>query len=39
MGRQKKRIETILHPKIIYYRIQKEMKKMNAQFWTQTKQI
>jgi hypothetical protein len=33
-----KGIETILPAKIIQYRIQKEMKKMDTQFQTPTKQ-
>jgi hypothetical protein len=31
-------MENILPPKITYYRIQREMKKMDTQFQTQTKQ-
>jgi hypothetical protein len=37
MGRRKW-METILLSKIIYYRIQREMKKMDTQFLTPTKQ-
>jgi hypothetical protein len=31
-------METILSPKINYYKIQREMKKMDTQFQTQTEQ-
>jgi hypothetical protein len=38
MGRGKRDMETILPPKINYYKIQREMKKTDTQIQTPTKQ-